>query len=60
MRKSMFCICENKDADQLRGNLVCCTAWFVSDQVINQNVGFHMTWLKFQDHQTSGSEEEDF
>ena len=20
MRKSMFCICENKDADQLRGN----------------------------------------
>ena len=73
MRKSTFCICENKDADQLHGNpeadhrfcfryidstipllsksenfkplaIFCsCTAWFVSDQVGNQNVGFLMT-----------------
>ena len=79
MRKPMFCICENKDADQLRGNreadqrlyfhyidssipllskykisslrlaIFCsCTAWFVSDRVRNQNVGFLMTWLKCQ------------
>ena len=81
IRKLTFCICENKDADQLRGNkdvdqlrgnheadqrlcfryidstipllskseissLFCsCTAWFVSDQVGNQNIGFLMTWL---------------
>ena len=74
MRKPTFCICENKDADQLRGNreadqrlcfrytdsaiprlskpkISClsifssCTAWFVSDQVRNQNVGFLMTRL---------------
>ena len=72
MRKPAFCICENKDADQLRGNreadqrlffryidstipllsksknfkpvaIFCsCTAWFVSEQVRNQNVGFLM------------------
>ena len=71
MRKPTFCICENKNADQLRGNseadqrlcfryilvnstipllskseisslaIFCsCTAWIVSDQVGNQNVGF--------------------
>ena len=69
MRKPTFCICEKKDADQLRGNreadqrlcfhykdntipyflkqnfkplaIFCsCTAWFVSDQVGNQNVCF--------------------
>ena len=73
-RKPTFGICENKDADQLRGNreadqglcfryihspltffiqnfkplaIFCsCTAWFVSDQVGNQNVGFFMTRLK--------------
>ena len=75
MRKLAFCICENKDADQLPGNReadqrLCfryidrtipllsksenfktlaifrsCTAWFVSDQVGNQNVGFLMTRL---------------
>ena len=51
MRKPRFYVCENKDADQLRGNfkplaIFCsCTAWFVSDQVGNQNVGFLMTWL---------------
>ena len=75
MRKPTFCICENKDADQLRGDrkadqrlcfryidstisllskyeismplaIFCsCTAWFVSDQVENQNVGFLMTRL---------------
>ena len=75
MRKPTFCICENKDADQLRGNreadqglcfrytnstipllskseifkplaIFCsCTAWFVSDQVRDQNVGFLMKWL---------------
>ena len=67
-RKPTLCICENKDADQLRGNRkahqrLCfrytdstiplhfkplatfcgCTAWFVSNQVGNQNVGFLMT-----------------
>ena len=51
-------ICENKDADQLRGNrgtrnvkplaIFCsCTAWIVSDQVGNQNVGFLTTRLIF-------------
>ena len=65
MRKPMFCICENKDADQLRSDhkadqclcfryidstipllskplaIFCsCTAWFVSDLVGNQNIGF--------------------
>ena len=79
MRKTTFCICENKDADQLHGDqlrgnreadqrlcfryidsmilllskseilrlaIFCsCTAWFVSDHVRNQNVGFLMTWL---------------
>ena len=51
MRKPAFCICENKGADQLRGNRVCfhnidstiptlaifcgCTARFVSDLVGN-------------------------
>ena len=72
MRKPTFCISENKDADQLRGNreadqrlcfryidstiplhskskissLFCsCTAWFVSDLVRNQNIGFLMTRL---------------
>ena len=76
MRKPTFCICENKDADQLRGNrerdqrlcfryidstipllskseissldlaIFCsCTAWFVSDQVGSQNVGFLVTRL---------------
>ena len=77
MRKPTFCICENKDADQLRGNLeadqhLCfryidstitllsksetkplaifcsCTAWFVSDQVGNHNVGFLMTRLIYK------------
>ena len=76
MRKLTFCICENKDADQLRGNreadqrlsfrnidstiplllirnfkplaIFCsCRAWFVSDQVRNQNVGFLMTRLNY-------------
>ena len=77
MRKPTFCICENKDADQLRGNreadqrlcfrytdsaipplskseifkslaIFCgCAAWFVSDQVGNQNVGFLMTRLNY-------------
>ena len=72
MRKPTFCICENKDADQLRGNreadqhlcfryidtflipnskplaIFCsCTAWFVSDEVGNQSVGFLMPWLKY-------------
>ena len=67
MRKQTFCMCKNKDADQLRGNReadqrLCfrykdstipllsksdsdSTAWFVSDQVGDQNVGFLMTWL---------------
>ena len=76
MRKPTCCICENKDADQFRGNreadqrlcfcyiarripllskseislwplaIFCsCTAWFVSDQVGNQDVGFLMTRL---------------
>ena len=75
MRTPTFCICENKDADQLRGKreadqrlcfryidivqslyflnpkfqassyLCSCTAWFVSDQVGNQKVGFLMTRL---------------
>ena len=65
MRNPTFCICENKDADLLRGNReadqrLCsryidrtipllskseCTAWFVSDQVGNQKVGFLMTRL---------------
>ena len=75
MRKPTFCICENKDADQLRGNrevdqrllfslhrwynpstfhirnfkplAIFCerTAWFVSDQIGNQNVCFLMTRL---------------
>ena len=75
MRKATFCICENNDADQVRGNreadqrfcfryidstslyflnpkfqasiaIFCsCSAWFVSDQVGNQNVGFLMTRL---------------
>ena len=79
MKKPTFCICENKDADQLRGNreadqrlcfhyidstipptfyirnfkplaIFCsCTAWFVSDQVGNQNVGFLMTRHKCKD-----------
>ena len=70
VRKPMFCICENKDADQLRGNReadqrLCfryldstipllpksknfqplaifsgCTAWFTSDLVKIQIVGF--------------------
>ena len=71
MRKPTICICENKDADQLRGNreadqclcfryrdstiplfskfiqnfqpltIFCdCTAWFVSDLVGTQIVGF--------------------
>ena len=55
MRKTAFCICENKDADQLRDQRLCfryflnfnplaifgsCTAWSVSDQVGNQNVDF--------------------
>ena len=73
MRKPTFCICENKDADQLCGYreadqrlcshytdstnhlffnirnfkplaiLCSCTAWFVSDQVGNQNVSFLAT-----------------
>ena len=65
MRKQTICICENKDADQLRGlrfrhigstipllskplTIFCdCTAWFVSDQVGNQNVGFLMTRLNY-------------
>ena len=80
MRKPAFCICENKDADQLCGNRIadqrlvfvtqimqslfflnpkfkplaifcCCTAWFVSDQVI-QNVGFLMMRLKVHSHET--------
>ena len=72
MRKPTICLCENKDADQLRGNrdddqrlcfhyidstipllsesdnfkplaIYCnCTAWFVFEQVRNQNVGFLM------------------
>ena len=70
MRKLEFCMCDNKDTDQLHSNCeadqrLCfcyiditiplpskseissrfCTAWFVSDQVINQNVGFLMTQL---------------
>ena len=75
VRKPAYCICENKGADQLRGNrkadqclcfrytdstipllskyeifkplaIFCsCTAWFVSDQIGNQNVGFLMTRL---------------
>ena len=50
VRKTAFCICENKDADQLRNfrplAILCgCTACFVSDQVGNQNVGFLMTRL---------------
>ena len=77
MRKPTFCIGENKDTDQLRGNreadqrlcfrfidlqslyslnpnfkplviFFSCTAWFVSDQVENQNVGFLMTQLIFE------------
>ena len=65
MRKQTICICENKDADQLRGlrfrhigstipllskplTIFCdCTAWFVSDQVGNQNVGYLMTRLNY-------------
>ena len=77
MRKPTFCVCENKDADQLRGDreadqrlyfryidstipllsksdifkllaiLCSCTAWFVLDQVGNQNVGFLMSRLNF-------------
>ena len=38
MRKPAFCICENKDADQLRinrDNIQPGTAWFVSDLVGN-------------------------
>ena len=45
MRKPVFCICENKDTDQLRGNLnpnfkslaifYNCTAGFMSDLVGN-------------------------
>ena len=38
VRKPDFCICENKDADQLRGNLAIfcgCTARFVWDLVEN-------------------------
>ena len=77
MRKPTFCICENKVADQLRGNreadqrlcfryidssilllskskllaIFCsCTAWFVSDYVGNQSVGFLMTRLICQNH----------
>ena len=63
MRKPIFCIYENKDADQPRGNreadqrlcfryidstihlLSKSKAWFVSDQVGNQNVCFLMTRL---------------
>ena len=73
MRKPTFCICKNKDADQLRGDreadqrlcfryidstipllstseiISCsCKAWFVSDQVGNQNIDFLMTWLIFK------------
>ena len=77
MRKPTFCKCEDKDADQIRGDreadqrpmfslhrhynpstlkirnlkplvtFCSCTAWFVSDRVGNQNVGFLMMRLNF-------------
>ena len=69
MRKATFCICENKNADQLQGNRkadqrLCfgytdsttskllaissgCTAWFVSDLVRIQIVGFLTPGLIF-------------
>ena len=44
MRKPAFCICENKDADQLRSKplaIFCvCTARFVSDLVGNPDDRF--------------------
>ena len=57
MRKPTICICENKDADQLRGFsllltseiLACfcdCTAWLVSDLVGNHIVGLHVIGKK--------------
>ena len=70
MKNPLFCIWENKDTDQLRGDreadqrlcfryidstipllskplaMFCsCTAWFLSDVVGNQNIGFLMTRL---------------
>ena len=57
MRKPFFCICENKDAEQLRGNreadqrlcfrytdstIPLLPKYEISDQVGNQNVGFLM------------------
>ena len=75
VRKPAFCICKNKDADQLHVNseadqclcfrykdstlpllpkyenfkplvILCgCTAWFVTDQLENQNVSFLVTRL---------------
>ena len=80
MRKPTFCICENKDADQLCKDreadqrlcfryidstisllskyenfkplaIFCsCAAWFVSDQVGNQNIGFLTMRLIFNDN----------
>ena len=58
MGKPTLCICENEDADQrlcfpymdctiplFYESEISCTAWFVSDQVGNQNVGFLFTRL---------------
>ena len=36
MRKPAFCICENKDADQLRGNLTENAVFGVSDRVLHK------------------------
>ena len=53
MRKQTFCICENKDADQLRGKfkplaIFCsCKARFMSALVGNPEVRFFTTRLEY-------------
>ena len=54
MRKPSFCICENKDADQLRGNReadqpLCFRLIDSTIPLLSKNVGFLMTRLIYMD-----------
>ena len=40
MRKPAFCICENKDADQLRGNRELISAFVFATRIVQQSLYF--------------------
>ena len=49
MRKLDFCICKNKDADQLRGNAKLISAFVFATRIVHLNLKFqassYLLWL---------------